>query len=654
MHKSRDRNAWVSRRSFLRKAVAGAGATAAAAVGAPSSIGASPRAQAAADAEGTVPGIRIPPEFEAAKHAVLPTFEFPLSGAQIFAQACKEEGVAALFCCPGNYNVIHAIASTGIPAFGGRHEGSMAHAADAFIRVTGELAVCSGTEGPGFTDMICAIACANAARTPLLVVASNMAMFQEDTEAGIQLGYQQPTTEGLKKYGKRIIIPGRVHEYAAYAFRQLKSGVPKPVHLDFPAEVANARFKDAGDLSFYHDKTKYRTDSRPHPSPKDITQAIDMIKTAKRPMIVSSNGVFYAKAWDALKKVAEKGQIPVVESGAMKGQFSDAHPLSANAAPSALAGADLVVLVGQHCMPTVGEFAFGPDTRYIRIDQSQEDIGRNLPIDHGIVSCEKAALEALADAMPAMKHDAWVAEIAAARKKFEDQNVEYYKTGLSYADAVHPAVIAHELGDFLYNGKIPKDETTIASGGYGIARYTRRVLRAYRPGQIMNGAYQYGAIGPDVGYAVGVAAAVTLGAGVQKAYQGHPIICVTGDAGVGYTIMELDTMCKHRLPAIVIVYNNNAWGTWTQATREAYALPIHLFQENLRYDKVAEGLGAHGEYVTTPADFRPALERAYQVAVKERRPSLINCQGKKEFWDRQKFPPGAIGKIEPGVMSYYH
>jgi thiamine pyrophosphate-dependent acetolactate synthase large subunit-like protein len=270
------------------------------------------------------------------------------------------------------------------------------------------------------------------------------------------------------------------------------------------------------------------------------------------------------------------------------------------------------------------------------------------------VSCEKAALEALADAMPAMKHDAWVAEIAAARKKFEDQNVEYYKTGLSYADAVHPAVIAHELGDFLYNGKIPKDETTIASGGYGIARYTRRVLRAYRPGQIMNGAYQYGAIGPDVGYAVGVAAAVTLGAGVQKAYQGHPIICVTGDAGVGYTIMELDTMCKHRLPAIVIVYNNTAWGTWTQATREAYALPIHLFQENLRYDKVAEGLGAHGEYVTKPADFRPALERAYQVAVKEGRPSLINCQGKKEFWDRQKFPPGAIGKIEPGVMSYYH
>src|SRR5260370_24624295 len=137
--------------------------------------GASPISSAArADA----PPIPIPAEFAAAKAAPLQKVDFPMNGAQLFARACKEEGVAALFCCPGNYGVIHAIAATGIPAFGGRHEGSMAHAADAFIRVTGELAVCSGTEGPGFTDMICAIACANAARTPLLVVCSHLSMFQ--------------------------------------------------------------------------------------------------------------------------------------------------------------------------------------------------------------------------------------------------------------------------------------------------------------------------------------------------------------------------------------------------------------------------------------------------------------------------------------------
>ena len=639
----------LSRRTFLRKA-AGAGATAAAALGVSAAAGAPPGAAG----DTNVAPIKIPAEFDAARTSTLPKLDFPLTGAQVFARVCKEEGVAALFCCPGNYAIVHAIASTGIPAFGGRHEGSMAHAADAFIRITGEVAACSGTEGPGFTNMICAIACANAARTPLLVLASNMSMFQEDTEGGIQLGYQQPTTEGLKKYGKRLINPKRVHEYAGYAFRQLRSGVPRPVHLDFPSEVASAKFKDASELASFHDKTKYRTESRPHPSPTDVAKAIDLIRSARRPIVVSSNGVFYSKGWDALKRLAEKAQIPVVESGAMKGQFSDASPLSANASPGALASADLVILVGQHCMPTIGEFAFGPDAKYIRIDRLQEDIGRNLPIDLGIVSDERAGLEALADAVPKTSHDSWIAEIGAARKKFEDQNLDYYKTGLSYSDAVHPAVIAHELADFLYHGKIPRDETTIASGGYGIARYTRREFRGYRPGQIMNGAYQYGAIGPDTGYAVGVAAAVQLGSGVQAAYKGHPIICVTGDGGIAFTLMEIETMTKYKLPAIVIVYNNNAWGTWTQAANEPYALPIHLFQENLRYDKVAEALGGHGEYVTKPADFRPALERAYQIAVKESRPSVINCQGKKEFWDRQTYPPGSLGKIEPGVMSYYH
>jgi thiamine pyrophosphate-dependent acetolactate synthase large subunit-like protein len=645
------RTADVSRRRFLQRAVTGAGATAAAAL---ASVPAGASAQRATQNANDPAPIRVPAEFAAASSASPVSFDFPMTGAQVFARACKEEGVAALFTCPGNYPVTHAIASTGIPTYGGRHEGSMAHAADAFIRVTGEIAVASGTEGPGFTDMICAIACANAARTPLLVVASNMSIGAEDTEAGIQLGYQQPTTDGLKKYGKRLIIPRRVHEYAGYAFRQLRSGVPKPVHLDFPSEVASARFKDATELEFYHDKARYRTDSRPHPSPKSIAAAVDMIRKAERPMIVSSNGVFYAKAWDALGRLAEKAQIPVVESGAMKGQFSDAHPLSANASPTALASADLVILVGQHCMPTVGEFAFGPDARYIRIDQAHEDIGRNLPIDLGIVSCELAALEALADAVPRMTHDAWVAEIAAARKRFEDQNAEYYKVGLSYTDAVHPAVIARQLGDFLYRGAIPKEQTTVASGGYGIARYVRRELRAFRPGQVMNGAYQYGAIGPDVGYAVGVAAAVQLGVGPQAAYKGHPIVCTTGDAGFGYTAMEIDTMAKYKLPVVVIVYNNNAWGTWTQAQREPRALPIHLFQENLRYDKLAEALGGHGEYVTRPTEFRPALERAYQVAAREGRPAVINCQGKKEFWDRSAYPPGMLGKIEPGVMSYYH
>ena len=633
-----------SRRAFMRKAALG-GAGAAAAFGA---------GRTAYAAEEDIKPITIPSEFEAAKAATLPEVDFPMSGAQVFARACKDEGVKALFTCPGNYDVVHAIADTGIPTYSGRHEGSLCHAADAFCRATGEVAAASGTEGPGFTDMICAISCANSARSPVLVLASNKTIFAEDTEQGIQDQYQQPLTDGIKKYGKRLITPARTWEYAGYAFRQLKSGVPKPVHIDFPAEISRARFNDATEVEYFFDKTKYRTDTKPHPDPRAIDRAVELLRNAERPIIVASNGVLYSHAWEALRALAERAHIPVVESGAMKGQFPADHELSADAAPQALLSADVVLLVGQYCMPTQGEFAFGPDTRYIRIDPEAEDIGRNLPIELGIVSDERAALEALAAEMPRQRHEAWVAEVAAARAAFEAENEEYYQTGLGYTDAVHPAVIARELAQFLHHGNLPADRTTILQGGYGIARYTRRYLRAHRPAQIVNGAYQYGAIGPDIGYTIGVSAAVRHGVGAQADYQGHPVVAITGDAGFGYTAMEVETLSKYRFPAVIVVYNNNAWGTWSGQQNNTIGLPVHLFQENLRYDKLGEALGAHGEYVTRADEMRPALERAYQVALDESRPSVINVQARKEFWLRDQYPPGFLGKVEPGVMSYYH
>ena len=639
----------VSRRRF----VTGGAVAAAAAAGANA---------AASTTERRDTGILVPSEVPSSLAESPKPAEFPMTGAQVFAKACKEEGLAALFCAPGNYTVINAIASEGIPCYGGRTEGMMCAAADGFARVTGEVAAASGTEGPGFTNMIMNIAAANAARSPLLVLASNMTLALEDTEQGIQRVYQQPTTEGMRKYGKRLINPERVHEYAGYAFRQLKSGVPRPVHLDFPGEVARRTFESPEDLRYFHGKSKYRTDSRPHPAPKDIAKAVAMLDKAERPIIVASAGVFYSKAWDALKAVAEKADIAVVESGPSRGHFTDDHPLSASTAPDALLSADLVVLVGQYCMPNVGEYSFDPDVPYIRIDPDAADIGRNLPITLGIVSCEKAALEALADALPPKKRPAWRDELAAARADFEAENDEHYRLGLKYseqASAVHPAVIAKEIEDLLYNGKLPKDQTTVISGGYGIGRYTRRRIRAFRPGQVCNGAYQYGAIGPDIGYTVGVGAAVQQGVGPQAPYKGAPVLAVTGDAGFAYSGMEVETLAKYRVPAVVVIYNNNAWGVWRSGSSggrsdTARAQHMYLFQENLRYEKIGEALGARGEYVTAAADFGPALRRSYEIAAAEGVSTVINCQAIKEFWSARDYPPGLLQKAEPGCMAYYH
>ena len=208
MHKSKQKHTRnkprASRRDFMKKAVLGAGATAALS---------GAKVGLAAPAEDGGKPIAIPKEFAQAEALTLKAIDFPMVGAQVFARACKEEGVSALFCCPGNYLIVHAMAEVGIPTYSGRHEGSLCHAADAFWRATGEIAATSGTEGPGFTAMIGGIAAANAARSPILVLASNKTIFSEDTERGIQDCYQQPTTEGMRKYGKRLINPERTWEY---------------------------------------------------------------------------------------------------------------------------------------------------------------------------------------------------------------------------------------------------------------------------------------------------------------------------------------------------------------------------------------------------------------------------------------------------------
>ena len=640
----------TSRRNFLMTP-AGAGAIAAA-IATPG--------QLFAGTSATIPTITIPKEIPATLNEApkVGTFEGRgMTGAEVFAKLCKEEDLAAMFCCPGNYTVINAMAAAGVPSYGGRSEGPMCAAADGFSRVTGEATACSGTEGPGFTHMIMNIASAHAARTPLLVLASNMQIAGDDREAFIQTGYQQPITTGMKKYGKRLIAPDRVWEYGAYAFRNMKSGVPGPVHLDFPGEVARARFTDPANLKDFYTKDKYRTESRPQPSNKEVARAVDMISKAERPILVAGQGVFQRKACEALLQAAEKHEFAVVTSGPMRGHFPDDHRLSASLAPDALMSADLVVFIGQYCMPIPGEYRFNPDVKTIRVHPVQEDLGRNWPLDLGIVSDEKIFLESLASELPSKKRDAWVNELAAARKKLEDTNLAHYQLGLKHSaatDHIHPAVMAKEVHDFLYKGDIDPKQTVTGIGGWTTGIFSGRWMRANRPGQGLACGYQYGAIGPDLAMVIGAGAAVQRGVGPQAPYKGAPVLCITSDAGIAYSMFELDTAAKYKIPVIAVVYNNNCWGMFPAAMGSARSMHLYLFQENLRYDKMAEGLGARGEYVRTPEQLRAALKRSYDAASKETVSSLINVQALKEFTSGNVYPPGIALPTEPGVGAFAH
>ncbi|HUA18894.1 MAG TPA: thiamine pyrophosphate-binding protein [Bryobacteraceae bacterium] len=615
-----------------------------------------------ADTAGAIPSIRISKDFadSLAEATQIGSFDAKggMTGAELFAKSCKAENLAALFCCPGNYQIINAISAAGIPAFGGRSEGSMTSAADGFSRCTGEVTACSGTEGPGFTNMIMNVAVAHRARTPLLVLASNVTIATDDREFFIQTGYQQPTTEGIKKYGKRLIAPDRIHEYTGYAFRYLKTGVPGPVHLDFPGEIYRHRFMAESEVKEYYSKDKYRAESQPHPSSAELAKAVDMINRAERPVIVAGHGVFFHKAWEPLMAAAEKNEIAVVTSGPMRGHFPDEHRLSASLSPDAFMSADLVVFVGQYSMPTHQEWRFNPDAKAIRVNPGDpEDLGRNWPLDLGIIADERAFLEGLASDLPRKQRAAWVAELASARQKYEKRLLDEYAQGVKHSQAtntLHHAVVCKEVHDFLYKGSIDPKLTVTGWGGWTIGNCGARWLRAYRPGQEVNCPYQYSAVGPDLAMMIGAGAAVQLGVGPQAAYKGAPVLVITSDAGIAYSMFELDTASKYKIPVICVVYNNNAWGMWPSAVGTPRSMHMYLFQENLRYDKMAEGLGARGEYVRTQDEFRKALKTSYEVASKERVSTLINVQALKEFTSGKDYPPGNIINPEPSVGALAH
>jgi thiamine pyrophosphate-dependent acetolactate synthase large subunit-like protein len=215
-------------------------------------------------------------------------------------------------------------------------------------------------------------------------------------------------------------------------------------------------------------------------------------------------------------------------------------------------------------------------------------------------------------------------------------------------------VIARETQDFLDNGSDDRNAIVTGIGGYTSGLYAGRYLRANRPAQMIVPGYQYGAIGPDMSMMMGVCTAVQRGVGPQAAYQGAPTLCITSDAGAAYSLFELDTAAKYSLPTINIVYNNNCWGVWPHAVRSARSMHMYLFQDNLRYDQLAEGLGANGAYVRTPEEFRTALAQAYKIARDEKVSSLINCQAIKDFSSARDYPPGVAFNPEPGVGAVAH
>ena len=563
----------VSRRTFLQKAVAGAGATAAAALG---------RAGCRARRDGAQTGGRAPWRRFACRRSSPPprrrrpvTLRVPddrRAGVRARLQGRRRRG--AVLPVPATTR-----SSTRSPRPASRRTaaGTKARWRTPPTRSSASPARSpsrSGTEGPGFTDMICAIACANAARTPLLVVASNMSI-----GAGRHRSRHSARLPAADDRGPEEIRQAADHPAPRARVRRLR--VPA-------AEERRARSRCT---STSRPRSR-RRGSRTRPSSSSSTtrrataptrgrirrrrtspRRVDLIRKARaadhrvEQRRVLRQGVGRAEA------LRREGADPGRRVGRDEGAVLRREPA---------VGQRRARRAGQRRPRDPGRPALHADGRRVRVRARRASTSASTrPPRTSAATCRSISASSAASGRRSRRwptrcrrltHDAWVAEIAAARKKFEDQNARVLQDrARATPTPCIPAVIAKELGDFLYRGKLPKEQTTIASGGYGIARYVRRELRGVpaRPDHERRLSVRRDRSGRRLRRRRGRGGAARRRP--AGPYKGHPIICITGDAGFGYTAMEIDTMAKYRLPVVVIVYNNNAWGTWTQAPRASRA-----------------------------------------------------------------------------------
>jgi acetolactate synthase-1/2/3 large subunit len=337
-----------------------------------------------------------------------------------------------------------------------------------------------------------------------------------------------------------------------------------------------------------------RSDARAAPADRDVERAAALLAAAERPAIVAGSGVWWDDGAAALHRVATALDAPVFLNGAGRGALPPDHPLLfQHARSAALAGADVVLVVGAVLDFRLRYGAFG-DGALVHAHADPRELGRNRVPDVALVGDTGLALAAIDAAIPdqAGAHAPWLDAVAAAERAWHEAHAaEVASTGAP----LHHYRFAAELA-----ATLPDDAVVIGDGGDAVAAVSR-VLRAGRPGHWLDPG-PFGCLGVGPGYALGVAVAGAQG----------PIVVVLGDGAFGLNAMDVDSLVRAGVPAVLVVGNDGAWGEIRIPQVGIYGAEGEIATRLLpsRYDRLVEVVGGHGEHVERPDELRPALERA--------------------------------------------
>ena len=541
-----------------------------------------------------------------------------LSGAEIVIACLKEQGVDTVFGYPGGaiLNIYDALYkhSDEIHHVLTSHEQGAAHAADGYARASGKVGVCLATSGPGATNLVTGIASAYMDSSPVVAITCNVAnpilgkdSFQEIDIAGISM----PIT----KYN---FIVKDVKELAGVlrrAFRIARSGRPGPVLVDITKDVTAAETE-------YEPKSIAVASMQELPAAEKLTEAVSLLRAAKKPCIMAGGGAILSEAAPALKRFAHKLDAPVCCTLMGQGAFDQNDRLytgmvgmhGTKTSNYTVSDCDLLVVVGARFSDRVAGSPkqFAAKAKILQIDVDEAEVNKNIHVAAALIGDAGQILSCLAESLEQQHHREWLSEIQRRKEQFPLQVGEGL-TGprvIRELDALTPddAIIVTEVGQHQmwaaqhYSYRNPR--TFLTSGGLG-----------------------------TMGFGLGAAI------GAQSAMPERVVVNVAGDGCFRMNMNELATVAREELPLIELIVNNHALGMVRQWQTLFYEKRYSstVLRDHVDYCKIAEAMGIRAYCVTSVEELRAALSEA----VASRKPAVLDVRIDSDEKVFPMCPPGA-------------
>jgi len=519
-----------------------------------------------------------------------------VTGAQLMARSLKQQGVEFMYGIVGFpvQPIAAAAQEIGIKYIGMRNEQSASYAAQAAGYLTGRPGACLTVSGPGVIHGLAGLANAQQNCWPMIMIGGASPSYQNGMGA-FQEERQVQLASPFCKYAHAVEHVHRVPYYVEQAVRHSIYGRPGASYLDMPDDIIQGEI-DEDEVQM---AATIPEPPRMQAVPEEVEAALDAMESAERPLVIVGKGMAWAQAEDEVRAFIERTQLPFLASPMGKGVMDDNHPLSVGAARShALKEADVIFLMGAR-LNWILHFGLPPrfnkDVRIIQLDISPEAIGNNAPTEVALVGDGKTIVNQLNGAL---ENRQWFfptgSDWMAAIQEKAEANAAAVKPMID--DDSAPTNYYRALKDI---SAWATEDAVIIGEGANTMDIGRTQLPNVSP-RLRLDAGTYGTMGIGMGFAI---AAATV-------HPERPIISVSGDSAIGFSGMELETACRHKLPIKIVVLNNGGIGKGIAEFPKDAPLPPGVLTIGARYDKMMEAFGGKGFFIEDPKDLAGALEEA--------------------------------------------